>query len=154
MFTQPFIQTQIKENIKAPRHRPLCREFTGGAVNSSHKWPVTRKMFPFDDVIMSPDLPAKCQNVKYMTTSYHKWGIMYVLKWRAVYALTRVLFWCLLFAELRRKIKLSWVHKHFVTTAHTTIFLTRHYGPMHDDFSWSLNMGTIPKPTTMFCLRF
>ena len=21
-------------------------------VNSSHKWPVTRKMFPFDDVIM------------------------------------------------------------------------------------------------------
>ena len=35
----PFIQTQIKENIKAP-------------VNSPHKWPVTRKMFPFDDVIM------------------------------------------------------------------------------------------------------
>ena len=23
-----------------------------GAVNSPHKWPVTRKMFPFDDVIM------------------------------------------------------------------------------------------------------
>ena len=34
IFTQPFIQTQIKENIKAPRH-----------------WPVTRKIFPFDDVI-------------------------------------------------------------------------------------------------------
>ena len=29
LFTQPFIQTQIKENIKAPRHRPLCGEFTG-----------------------------------------------------------------------------------------------------------------------------
>ena len=29
------MQAQIKENIKAPRHRP-----------------VTRKMFPFDDVIM------------------------------------------------------------------------------------------------------
>ena len=27
-FTQPFIQTQIKENIKAPRHWPLCGEFT------------------------------------------------------------------------------------------------------------------------------
>ena len=25
-----------------------------GPVNSSHKWPVTRKMFPFDDVIMYP----------------------------------------------------------------------------------------------------
>ena len=24
----------------------------GGPVNSPHKWPVTRKMFPFDDVIM------------------------------------------------------------------------------------------------------
>ena len=23
-----------------------------GSVNSPHKWPVTRKMFPFDDVIM------------------------------------------------------------------------------------------------------
>ena len=26
IFTQPFIQTQIKENIKAPRHWPLCGE--------------------------------------------------------------------------------------------------------------------------------
>ena len=26
---QPFIQTQIKENIKDPRHWPLCGEFTG-----------------------------------------------------------------------------------------------------------------------------
>ena len=44
LFTQPFIQAQMKENIKAPRHR--------WPVNSPHKWPVTRKMFPFDDVIM------------------------------------------------------------------------------------------------------
>ena len=28
LFTKPFIQTQIKENIKAPRHWPLCGEFT------------------------------------------------------------------------------------------------------------------------------
>ena len=41
LFTQPFIRAQIKENIKAPRHRTL-----------SHKWPVTRKKLPFDDVIM------------------------------------------------------------------------------------------------------
>ena len=27
-----------------------------GPVNSPHKWPVTRKMFPFDDVIMGWDL--------------------------------------------------------------------------------------------------
>ena len=29
LFTQPFIQTQIKENIKVPRYWPLCGEFTG-----------------------------------------------------------------------------------------------------------------------------
>ena len=26
-----------------------------GQVNSPHKWPVTRKMFPFDDIIMDID---------------------------------------------------------------------------------------------------
>ena len=29
IFTQSFIQAKIKENIKAPRHWPLCGEFTG-----------------------------------------------------------------------------------------------------------------------------
>ena len=29
LFTQSFIPTQIKENIKAPGHWPLCGEFTG-----------------------------------------------------------------------------------------------------------------------------
>ena len=29
LFTQPCIQAHIKENIKAPRHWPLCGEFTG-----------------------------------------------------------------------------------------------------------------------------
>ena len=29
LFTQPFIQVQIKENIKALCHWPLCGEFTG-----------------------------------------------------------------------------------------------------------------------------
>ena len=29
LFAQPFVQGQIKENIKAPRHWPLWGEFTG-----------------------------------------------------------------------------------------------------------------------------
>ena len=33
------------------------------SVNSSHKWPVTRKMFPFDDVIMQPGCRLKSSNV-------------------------------------------------------------------------------------------
>ena len=28
-ITQPFIQAQIKENIKAPHHGSLCGEFNG-----------------------------------------------------------------------------------------------------------------------------
>ena len=32
LFTQPFVQAQIKENIKALRHRPSVREI--------HRWPV------------------------------------------------------------------------------------------------------------------
>ena len=31
----------------------FVREIHRGPVNFPHKWPVTRKMFPFDDVIMS-----------------------------------------------------------------------------------------------------
>ena len=31
----------------------LCAGIHRSTVNSPHKWPVTRKMFPFDDVIMS-----------------------------------------------------------------------------------------------------
>ena len=43
----PFIQAQIKENIKAPRHWPLCGEFT-----ETGEFPAQRasyaEMFPFD----------------------------------------------------------------------------------------------------------
>ena len=39
------------ENIKAPRYYPL---WGGSTRDSPHKGPVTRKIFPFDDVIMGP----------------------------------------------------------------------------------------------------
>ena len=39
-----------------------------GPVNSPHKWPVTPKMFPFDDVIMNvnagADVPIHVENCK------------------------------------------------------------------------------------------
>ena len=41
-------RAQIKEYIKAPRLWPLW----GGPLDSPHKGPVRRKMFPLDDVIM------------------------------------------------------------------------------------------------------
>ena len=41
--------------------------------NSPHKWPVTRKMFPFDDVIMSGDdlSPRHCLNQGWLTLMAH-----------------------------------------------------------------------------------
>ena len=52
VFAQPFVQAQIKEITKAPRHRPLWRESTDDRCFPPHKVPVTRKMFPFDNVTM------------------------------------------------------------------------------------------------------
>ena len=57
-------QAQIKENIKAPCHWPLCGEFTG-----EQQIPAQRasnaEIFPFDDVIMS-NVPSS--NLKYLLT--------------------------------------------------------------------------------------
>ena len=44
LFTQSFIQAQIKENIKAPRHWLLCGECTGTGEIPAQR-PVTRKCF-------------------------------------------------------------------------------------------------------------
>ena len=40
-----------------------------GPVNSPHKWPVTRKMFSFDDVIMVAQLTVHLQDI--FNTRYH-----------------------------------------------------------------------------------
>ena len=37
-----------------------------GPVNSPHKWPVTRKMFPFDDVIMLPPFRRRRFQMHYL----------------------------------------------------------------------------------------
>ena len=52
LFIQPFIQAQIKENIKTPRHWPLWGKFNGNRWIPRNKGPVKRKMFPLDDVII------------------------------------------------------------------------------------------------------
>ena len=52
IFTQPFIQAQIKENIKALRQWPLWGEFTGDRWIPRTKGLLRGKKFPFDDVTM------------------------------------------------------------------------------------------------------
>ena len=41
----------------------FVREIHRGPVNFPHKWPVTRKMFPFDDVIMTQASPYNLSQV-------------------------------------------------------------------------------------------
>ena len=71
LFTQSFIPTQIKDNKKAPSHWPLCEGIHPGPVNSPQKWPVTRKMFSFDDIIMS---------VEFSTTNQHTSKIFVIVQ--------------------------------------------------------------------------
>ena len=45
--------SRISKKTLRPRVTGLCLGNSPGPVNSPRKWPVTRKMFPFDDVIMN-----------------------------------------------------------------------------------------------------
>ena len=52
LFAHPFVPAQIKGHIKAPRHWLLWGESIGDRWIPITNGSVTRKMFPFDDVIM------------------------------------------------------------------------------------------------------
>ena len=60
LFTQPFSQAQINENTKANASLTSVRGIHRWPVNSPHKGPVTRKMFPFDDVLMKYENIVDC----------------------------------------------------------------------------------------------
>ena len=47
-----------------------------GPVNSPHKWPVTRKIFPFDDVIMLLILQIPVLQIKFMRIPFKESRIM------------------------------------------------------------------------------
>ena len=53
-----IVYSTVYSDANQRKHQSLTslafvREIHRGPLNSPHKWPVTRKMFPFDDVIMS-----------------------------------------------------------------------------------------------------
>ena len=52
LFGEPFVQAQIKENIKVPCHWPLWGESTCGKGIPPYKGPVMQIFYPFDDIIM------------------------------------------------------------------------------------------------------
>ena len=51
VYPTVFFRRRSKKTSKL-RVTGLCERSSPVTVNSPHKWPVTRKMFPFDDVIM------------------------------------------------------------------------------------------------------
>ena len=58
-----FVYSTVYSDADQRKHQSsasvvFLRGIHRGQVNSPHKWPVTRKMFPFDDVIMST-VPAQ-----------------------------------------------------------------------------------------------
>ena len=55
-ITSPMIVNSIVySGADQRKHQSSASLAFVGPVNSPHKWPVTRKMFPFDDVIMSSE---------------------------------------------------------------------------------------------------
>ena len=70
----------------------LCVGTSPGPVNSPHKWPVTRKMFPFDDVIMYKISSSQFSLTQWYRASY-KYVYEYLLSLIKIEALE--LHWCL-----------------------------------------------------------
>ena len=62
----------------------FVREIHRGPVNFPHKWPVTRKMFPFDDVIMyaslRQDKPTSYIQ-EFCYTCVYNWGFVVKINW-------------------------------------------------------------------------
>ena len=52
LITQPFIKGTDQRKHQSSTSLAFVRGSHRWPVDSPHKWPVTRKMFPFDDVIM------------------------------------------------------------------------------------------------------
>ena len=53
LLTHPFIQGADQRKHQSSASLAFVRGIHRWPMNSPHKWPVTRKMFPFDDVIMT-----------------------------------------------------------------------------------------------------
>ena len=56
MFTQPFIQGPDQQKHQSSMSIAFVKGIHCWPVNSLHKGPVRRKIFPFDDVIMSQSI--------------------------------------------------------------------------------------------------
>ena len=72
---------QRKHQISASR--AFMRGIHWSPVNSAYKWPITRRLFPFDDVIVTCDWAVTCQiNWQYLLTCALRRSIVLQFFWR------------------------------------------------------------------------
>ena len=74
----PIVYSTVYSDADQRKHQSseslaIVRGIHRGQVNSPHKWPVTRKMFPFDDVIM-----------RYVWSYIYGIGMCKYVKWNEV----------------------------------------------------------------------
>ena len=74
-FLNRLFRRRSKKTSKL-RVTGLCAGNSLGRVNSPHKGPVTRKMFPFDDVIMDMPWRMKMSSLRssYLSLQLRRWG--------------------------------------------------------------------------------
>ena len=63
------------KNTSKLRVAGVCKGSSPGPVNSPHKGPVTRKMFPFDDVIMAISFSRHKGKCKYIIISFNEFNM-------------------------------------------------------------------------------
>ena len=78
LFTQPFIQAQIKEKHQNSASLAFVRGIHRWPVNSPHKWSVTRKMFPFGDATMKYCFPVQYPPCRIRFTYVSSWDYVWL----------------------------------------------------------------------------
>ena len=108
----------------------FVREIHRGPVNFPHKWPVTRKMFPFDDVIMPPvttvDSPRQ-GSVIYKVLHAMTFSVRIILRWKQLNLneiFTKYYMLCVVFDEPALGKKTPWSKKgtNMMTSSNGNIF--------------------------------
>ena len=91
----PLFRRRSKK-ISKLRVTGLCVGNSPGPVNSPHKGPVTRKMFPFDDVIMNWELLYRKPTSRVGTSNYTPQYLWDVITWPCPWYLlmTYMSSWC------------------------------------------------------------
>ena len=67
-----------QRNHQSPASLAFLREIHSWPVNSPHKWPVTRKMFPFDDVIMMIQVVVSIPRFTYVYMHHHLYQVIFI----------------------------------------------------------------------------